>query len=100
MVDTVREVDTFELAEPAFDLAVRGELVADLDRQLRQLILDMMKHQRANGHEHPAVLDHGFDLRDERVIHLERLHRTQGRFREQRTCRGDRIDGVGLVQPS
>jgi hypothetical protein len=33
--------------------------------------LDVVKHQRAGCDEHAAVLEHGFDLGDERVIHLE-----------------------------
>ena len=89
-----------EATQPAFDLAGRGELVADLDRELRDLVLDVVKDQRAHGDEHPAVLEHRFDLGDQRVIHLQRLDRSEGGFGEQRPRRGDGVDDVGLVQPT
>ena len=44
-----RGVDLFEATEPAFDLAGRGELVADLDGELGDLVVDVVKHQRADG---------------------------------------------------
>ncbi len=39
-----------------------------------------------------------FDLGDERVVDLQRLHWTQRRFSQQRPSCGDGVDGVGLVE--
>jgi hypothetical protein len=79
-----RGVDLLEAAQPTFDLAVSGELVADLDRQLGDLVLDVMKHQRADADEHPTVLQHRLDLGHQRVVDLQRLDRTERWLGQQR----------------
>jgi len=45
------------------------------------------------------VLQHGFELGHQRVVDLQRLHRPQRGFGQQRACCGDRVNGVGLGQP-
>jgi hypothetical protein len=70
------------------------------DRELGDLILNVMKHQRADIDEHPTVLEHRFDLGHQRVVDLKRLDRAERRLGEQRPCRGDGVDDIGLVQPS
>lgn len=57
-----RGVDVLETAEADLGLAGGGELIADVDGELGDLVLDMVKDRRANVHEHAAVLEHGFDL--------------------------------------
>ena len=37
----------FEAAKAALDLAVHGELVADVGGKFRQLVSDVVEHQRA-----------------------------------------------------
>ena len=45
-----------------------------------------------------TVLEHLFDLANQGVVNLQRLHRPERRFRQQRPRRGDGVDRVGLVQ--
>ena len=92
-------VEVFEAAQPGFDLSVAGELVADLGGQLGDQVGDVVQAQCACGHQRSAVLKHGLDLGDERVIDLECLDGPEGRLGQQRAGRGDRVDGIGLVQP-
>ena len=66
-----------EAHQAGFDLAVRAELIADLGGQLGQLVSDVMQAQRAQLHQHAAVFEHRFDLRHQRVVHLQRLHRAE-----------------------
>ena len=44
------------------------------------------------------MLEHGFDLGDQRVVDLQRLDRPERRLGQQRTRGGDRVNRVGLVQ--
>lgn len=44
------------------------------------------------------MLEHRFDLGDERVVDLQRLHGPERRLGQQRPGCGDRVDGVGLAQ--
>ena len=76
-------VKAFEATEPGLDLAGRAELITDLGRKFCDLVLDMMKGQRADSDKHPAMLEHGFDLGDERVVDLECRHRSEGRLGQQ-----------------
>ena len=70
-----RGVDLFEATEPTLNLAGGGELVADLDREFRDLVLDVIKRRRAHADQHATMLEHHFDLGDQRVIHLQGLDR-------------------------
>ena len=92
-------VDPFEAAQPGFDLAGRGELVAHLGGQLGDLVADVVEHQSASSHKGSAVFEHRLDLRDGRVVGLQGLHRAQRRLGQQRAGRRDGVDGVGLVEP-
>ena len=91
-------VDVFEAAQPALDLAVAGELVADLGRELRDLVADMVQTQCACGYQGSAVLEHGLDLGHERVVDLQCLGGSERGLGQQRPGRGDRVDGVCLAQ--
>ena len=55
-------VDVFEAAQPGFDLAGRGGLVAYLGGQLEDLVHDMVQTECACGYQGPTVLEHGLDL--------------------------------------
>ena len=75
-----RHVDVFEPTQPAFDLADGAELVTDLNRELADLVLGVVKHQRADCDKHSTVLQHGLDLGDQRIVDLECLDRAERRF--------------------
>jgi len=81
-------VDVFQAAEAGLDLAVGAELVPDRGGELGQLILDVMKGQRAQADQGAAVFEHRFDLSQERVVGLQGLDRAQGRFGQQRSSGG------------
>jgi hypothetical protein len=85
-----------EAPQPGLDLAVVNEQVADLGREFRDLIRDMMQGECAHRDQHSSVFEHCFDLRDERVIDFEGLHRSQCRLGEHRACDRDGVDHVGL----
>jgi len=89
-------VDGCELAEPGLDLAGRGELVADLAREFGELVLGVVQHQGAGPDQGAAVLEHGLDLGDQRVIDLEHLHGAERRFAQQRPGCRRRVNAVGF----
>ena len=91
-------VDAFEAAQPALDLALRVELVADLGGEFRDLVPDVVQSQCAGRYQGTAVLEHSLDLGDQRVVDLQRLGGPERRLGLQCPRRGDRVDGVGLVQ--
>ena len=73
-------VDAFEAAQPALDLARRGELVADLGGEFRDLVADVVQSQCAGRYQGSAVLEHRLDLGDQRVVDLQRLGGPQCRL--------------------
>ncbi|MCY4135352.1 MAG: hypothetical protein OXG30_10650 [bacterium] len=93
-------VDVFEAAQPALDLAAGGELVAYFGGELGDLVCDVVQRQRSGCYQPSAVLEHRLDLGHERVVGLQRLDGAERRLGQQRPRRGDRVGGVGLVQPT
>lgn len=80
-------VDVFEAAQPGFDLADCGELVADLGEHLGDLVRDVVQHQCSSSHKGATALEHGLDLRDEGVIDLQRLDRAEATASVLPICR-------------
>ncbi len=74
-------------------------MVADLDGEFGELVLDVVQQQGASGDKGSAVFEDGFDLGYQRVIYLQRLHRTQRGLGQQCPRCGHRVDDIGLVQP-
>ena len=77
---------------------MRTKPITDLGRQLGQLILREVQHQRAGLNQHPTVFQHRLDPGHQPVIGLKRLHWAERRLSKQRSRGCHRIDGVGLCQ--
>ena len=60
----------------------------------------MVKDQRADLDQHPEVLEHRFDLGDQRGHTPPGLDGSERRFRQQRPSGGHGVNRVGLVQPA
>lgn len=84
-----------EAPQPGLDLGVVNEQVADLGREFRDLIRDVMQGECAHRDKHSSELKHCFDLRHLRVVDLKRMHRSQCRLGEQRAC--DRAASITSV---
>lgn len=93
-------IDVLEPAEPGFDLAGGGELVADLCGEFGELVLGVVQGENAQVNQHSAVFEHRLDLGDERVVDLQGLYRAKAGFCQECAGRCNGIDDVGLVQPS
>jgi hypothetical protein len=86
-----------EASEAAFDLSGRSELVPDVDGQFGDLVLHVVKDQGPHRYQHATMFQDSLDLGYQRVLDLERLHRTEGRLGQQLARRGHRIERVGLI---
>lgn len=75
-----RDVDAVEAAKSGLDLAVTRELIADLGRELGDLIRDIVQHQRPRLDQRPTMFKHGFDLRYQWVEDIESLNGPERRL--------------------
>jgi hypothetical protein len=97
-------IDGLEPTETRLNLSGGRQFVADLGRQLRDLVADVVKEKSPFCHLCSPVFEHGVDLGDEFVICVECLKRAGGRVRlegpdrrtprqRRRSCRAD-VTGV------